>query len=127
MDAPARRLREMRSQLRCGHQCRLAAAPPPPVAATRAAAPAPPAVGGDGEGHEWLDQGSADAVYIASKLPWYGPEYSPHDVPAFYDIAGITEDVECFRRVIDMFVARYDAAGPNRPTAVAGNYTLEVL
>ena len=55
-------------------------------------------VEGDGRGHFWLAQSSDDASYIASKLPWYGPSYSPHDVPAFYDVAGITEDPVCFKR-----------------------------
>ena len=27
---------------------------------------------------------------IAAALPWYGPKYSPHDVPSFYDVSGIT-------------------------------------
>ena len=53
-----------------------------------------------GKGHTWVDQRSEEARYIASKLPWYGPAYSPHDVPAFYDVAGITEDPLCFKRSV---------------------------
>jgi len=57
---------------------------------------------------------------IAASLPWYGPKYSPHDVPSFYDVSGITEDPVVFQRVVDLFVARYRAQGEAGPTHIAG-------
>lgn len=57
---------------------------------------------------------------IAAHLPWYGPKYSPHDVPSFYDISGITESPEAFQSVVDLLVARYRAAGDKGPTHIAG-------
>ena len=56
-------------------------------------------------------QADEDVVYVSKHLPWYGPKYSPHDVPSFYDVSGITEDPKAFRRVVDLFVERYRAAG----------------
>ena len=46
--------------------------------------------------------------------------HSPHDVPRFYDISGITEDAPTFQLVVDLFVARYrcGAGASARPAAV---------
>jgi hypothetical protein len=41
----------------------------------------------------------------------YGPKYSPHDVPSFYDVSGITENPEVFQMVVDFFVERYRSQG----------------
>ena len=57
---------------------------------------------------------------IAASLPWYGPKYSPHDVPSFYDVSGITESPEVFKAVVNLFVERYRAQGANGPTHIAG-------
>lgn len=73
-----------------------------------------------GAKHFCLDQKDADAQYIAQHIPWYGPKHSPHDVPSFYDVSGITEDPAAFKKVIDIFVERYTAAGADGPTHVAG-------
>jgi len=70
--------------------------------------------------HFCFDQEDADVKYIAAHLPWYSPTYSPHDVPSFYDISGITEDPPAFKKVIDLFVERYRAAGDKGPTHIAG-------
>eukprot|EP00959_Pyramimonas_sp_CCMP1952_P460966 9480758-Pyramimonas_sp.AAC.2 len=79
-----------------------------------------PAVKELGPSHYCFDQDDADVKYIANHLPWYGPKYSPHDVPSFYDISGITEDPQAFKKVIDLFVERYRAAGDKGPTHIAG-------
>ena len=50
-----------------------------------------------GAAHLAFDQSDADVKHIAAHLPWYGPAYSPHDVPNFYDISGITEDPKAFK------------------------------
>ena len=74
-----------------------------------------------GPKHFCLDQADDGVNTIAKSLPWYGPKYSPHDVPSFYDVSGITEDPAVFQLVIDFFVARYRAQGPeNGPTHIAG-------
>ncbi|KAK3273411.1 hypothetical protein CYMTET_18344 [Cymbomonas tetramitiformis] len=73
-----------------------------------------------GPKHYCADQTDLEVKQIAQHLPWYGPEYSPHDVPNFYDIAGITENPKVFRKVIDIFVNRYKALGDKGPTRIAG-------
>eukprot|EP00440_Ansanella_granifera_P053596 gb/GFBE01058103.1/.p1 GENE.gb/GFBE01058103.1/~~gb/GFBE01058103.1/.p1 ORF type:complete len:247 (+),score=59.75 gb/GFBE01058103.1/:1-741(+) len=73
-----------------------------------------------GSNHFALDPESDDGKYLASKIWWFGPKFSPKDVPAFYDVSSITEDPECFRRVIDIFVERYKAMGDAGPTHVLG-------
>ena len=73
-------------------------------------------------GHFTLDQSDADVRTVAKHLPWYGPSHSPHPVPSFYDISGVTEAPAVFKTVIDIFVERYQAqidAG-NGPTHIAG-------
>lgn len=74
----------------------------------------------DRSNHFCVDQTDPRAVRIAKSLPWYGPKYSPHDVPSFYDVSGITENPEAFREVIEVFVERYRAQGADGPTHVAG-------
>ena len=71
--------------------------------------------------HSCLLQTSADAKLIAANLPWYSAEYSPHDVPAFYDVSGLTEQPAVFQRTIDVLAARYSGLPAERaPTAIAG-------
>eukprot|EP00669_Euglena_mutabilis_P012125 TRINITY_DN6747_c0_g1_i1.p3 TRINITY_DN6747_c0_g1~~TRINITY_DN6747_c0_g1_i1.p3 ORF type:complete len:147 (-),score=51.88 TRINITY_DN6747_c0_g1_i1:387-827(-) len=70
--------------------------------------------------HFSLDQKDPDVQFIAQHIPWYGPAYSPHAVPSFYDVSGIIETPAAFRKVVDLFVARYRVAGTTGPTAVAG-------
>mmetsp|Transcript_1358 Transcript_1358/g.4599 ORF Transcript_1358/g.4599 Transcript_1358/m.4599 type:complete len:330 (+) Transcript_1358:259-1248(+) len=71
-------------------------------------------------GHFCADQSAAAVKEIACHLPWYGPKYSPHDVPSFYDISGITESPAVFQSVVDILVERYRAAGAKGPTHIAG-------
>ena len=52
-----------------------------------------------GPAHFCYDQTDEAVQYIAKHLPWYGPKYSPHDVPSFYDISGICEDPKAFQAV----------------------------
>eukprot|EP00239_Pterosperma_sp_CCMP1384_P002890 CAMPEP_0197849390 /NCGR_PEP_ID=MMETSP1438-20131217/11885_1 /TAXON_ID=1461541 /ORGANISM="Pterosperma sp., Strain CCMP1384" /LENGTH=241 /DNA_ID=CAMNT_0043462053 /DNA_START=65 /DNA_END=790 /DNA_ORIENTATION=+ len=73
-----------------------------------------------GPAHFCFDQEDESVKYIAKHLPWYGPKYSPHDVPSFYDISGITEDPQAFQKVIDLFVERYRSQGAAGPTHIAG-------
>ena len=70
-----------------------------------------PAVKALGANHVCLDQADPRVIKIAKSLPWYGPAHSPHDVPSFYDVSGITENPEVFQLVVDFFVARYAAQG----------------
>ena len=79
-----------------------------------------PAVKALGANHVCLDQADPRVIKIAKSLPWYGPAHSPHDVPSFYDVSGITENPEVFQLVVDFFVARYAAQGAEGPTHVAG-------
>ena len=67
--------------------------------------------------HFCADQKHPVVKQIASRLPWYTSSYSPHDVPRFYDITGVTEDPSTFQATIDLLVARYKG---NKPTSVAG-------
>ena len=61
--------------------------------------------------HFCLDQNLNPRVVqtIAKSLPWYGPKFSPHDVPNFYDVSGITENPEAFKLVVDTFAERYES------------------
>lgn len=71
--------------------------------------------------HFCVSQDEPDAVYLSQNLPYYTPQYSPHPAaPKFYDVSGLTENPVAFRKVIDIFVNRYKAAGENGPTAIAG-------
>lgn len=79
-----------------------------------------PAVVALGAQHFCLDQSDDQVKRIAKSLPWYGPKYSPHDVPSFYDVSGITEDPAVFQLVVDFFVERYRSQGQNGPTHIAG-------
>lgn len=79
-----------------------------------------PAVKALGDQHFCLDQADEGVKRIAKSLPWYGPKYSPHDVPSFYDVSGITEDPEVFQLVVDFFVERYRSQGADGPTHIAG-------
>ena len=72
--------------------------------------------------HHCLDADGDDQLLvqkIAKSLPWYGPKFSPHDVPNFYDVSGITENPEAFKTVIDVFVERYESQEV-KPTKIAG-------
>lgn len=72
--------------------------------------------------HFCLDQNLNPRVVqtIAKSLPWYGPKFSPHDVPNFYDVSGITENPEAFKLVVDTFVGRYEQSVKEKPTKIAG-------
>jgi len=74
----------------------------------------------EGSKHFTLDPESEDAKYLSSKIWWFGPKYSPKDVPAFYDVSSLTEDAKTFRKVINIFVRRYKAMGKKGPTHVLG-------
>ena len=71
--------------------------------------------------HFCLDQNVNPRVVhtIAKSLPWYGPKFSPHDVPNFYDVSGITENPEAFKLVVDTFAERYERM-KEKPTKIAG-------
>mmetsp|Transcript_10030 Transcript_10030/g.31453 ORF Transcript_10030/g.31453 Transcript_10030/m.31453 type:complete len:247 (-) Transcript_10030:37-777(-) len=73
-----------------------------------------------GSKHFALDPESDDGKYLSQKIWWFGPKFSPKDVPAFYDVSSISEDPECFRKVTDLFVNRYKAMGEAGPTHVLG-------
>jgi len=73
-----------------------------------------------GSGHFTLDPESEPAKYLASIITWYGPKFSPKDVPQFYDVSSITENPKCLQRVTDIFVERYRAQGDKGPTHVLG-------
>lgn len=73
-----------------------------------------------GSAHFALDPASDDAKYLAQKIWHFGPKFSPKDVPAFYDVSSLTEDPECFKKVIDIFVERYKSMGAKGPTHVLG-------
>lgn len=71
--------------------------------------------------HWCLSQSSADTKLISAHLPWYSSQYSPHDVPSFYDVSGLTEQPSVFQLTIDVLTARYNGLPENTaPTAVAG-------
>ncbi len=71
--------------------------------------------------HWCLMQGCADASLISRHLPWYSAQYSPHDVPSFYDVSGLTEQPSVFQRTIDVLTARYSRLPVgDAPTAIAG-------
>jgi hypothetical protein len=71
--------------------------------------------------HFCLDQNVNPRVVrtIATSLPWYGPKFSPHDVPNFYDVSGITENPEAFKLVVDTFAERYESM-KEKPTKIVG-------
>uniref|UniRef100_A0A7S1Q2X9 adenine phosphoribosyltransferase n=1 Tax=Neobodo designis TaxID=312471 RepID=A0A7S1Q2X9_NEODS len=70
--------------------------------------------------HVTLDPESAVAKEIAGAIMWYGPKFSPKDVPRFYDISSLTENPALFKKTIDVIVARYEAMGDKKPTHVLG-------
>jgi adenine phosphoribosyltransferase len=71
------------------------------------------------DNHFTMDQSNPLAKQIAKSLPWFGPKYSPHDVPNFYDVSGITENPEMFKTVIKCFIDRYKKEEV-KPTHVCG-------
>ncbi len=60
------------------------------------------------------------AKVIAKCLKWYGPLFSPKNVPRFYDLSSLTENPKVFSMVITALADRYKAAGRRGPTHVAG-------
>eukprot|EP01047_Picozoa_sp_COSAG01_P107311 COSAG01_NODE_36334_length_519_cov_0.902381_1_plen_136_part_01 len=60
-----------------------------------------------GLAHFLPDQASPQVQQVAAKCRYYSPAFSPKDVPAFYDLSGITEDAAVFQRTVDLFVHRY--------------------
>ena len=75
-----------------------------------------------GPNHECCDQTFVKNAGIATCLPWYGPRFSPHDVPNFYDVSGICENPKAFKAVVDVFVERYEKSSSetDKPTKIAG-------
>eukprot|EP00930_Biecheleria_cincta_P056765 TRINITY_DN42826_c0_g1_i1.p1 TRINITY_DN42826_c0_g1~~TRINITY_DN42826_c0_g1_i1.p1 ORF type:complete len:515 (+),score=92.64 TRINITY_DN42826_c0_g1_i1:66-1610(+) len=71
-----------------------------------------------GSGHFVLETSCEDAKFLAGRILWYGPKFSPKDVPKFYDVSSVTEDVSVFRKVTDIFVARYRGMGSSMPSHV---------
>lgn len=67
-----------------------------------------------------LDPNSDVAKSIASQLTWYSPQFSPKDVPRFYDISSVTENPELFRLVVKVMAERYRSMGSSAPTHVLG-------
>ena len=73
-----------------------------------------------GSGHYVLDQEDERIRFISKHLPYYTGIFSPHDVPAFYDVTGITESPEAFQSVISILVERYRQQDTSGPTHIAG-------
>jgi adenine phosphoribosyltransferase len=67
-----------------------------------------------------LDPESDIAKDIAKAITWFSPQFSPKDVPRFYDISSITENPPIFSKIIDIMVAHYEAMGADKPTHVLG-------
>ena len=72
--------------------------------------------------HYLPDQKSEVVREIAAFCRYYSPQFAPKDVPAFYDLSGLTEKPRIFQQTIDIFVDRYrkqiaDGCGP---TVVVG-------
>ena len=61
-------------------------------------------------------------IDIAKNCRYYSPQFSPKDVPAFYDLSGVTENAAVFQKIMDVFIARYKAqmAAGNGPTVIVG-------
>eukprot|EP01064_Diplonema_japonicum_P037455 TRINITY_DN875_c8_g1_i1.p1 TRINITY_DN875_c8_g1~~TRINITY_DN875_c8_g1_i1.p1 ORF type:complete len:269 (+),score=92.65 TRINITY_DN875_c8_g1_i1:71-808(+) len=72
--------------------------------------------------NHWIpDQESVEVKEMAKTLWWYAPEFSPKDVPKFYDVSGITENPVAFKNMIDLFVERYRSAPEGKgPTHILG-------
>lgn len=67
-----------------------------------------------------LDPKNPVAQEIANSLIWYSPQFSPKNVPRFYDIASITESPKLFRKIIDIIAQRYHDMGDSGPTHILG-------
>merc|ERR1719493_499797 len=76
----------------------------------------------EGSKHYVPDQKDENVEYLAKRMRWFGPKFSPKDVPRYYDISGITEDAAAFQKCIDIFVERYknDVHKTGGPTAIVG-------
>mmetsp|Transcript_42492 Transcript_42492/g.133841 ORF Transcript_42492/g.133841 Transcript_42492/m.133841 type:complete len:282 (-) Transcript_42492:118-963(-) len=72
----------------------------------------------DAEGKSYaIDPSSPDIRKITKAFRWYSPQFSPKEVPRFYDLSSITENPTAFRDVIDILVSRYSAPS-SKPTHV---------
>ena len=67
-----------------------------------------------------LSKEDPTADLLAKELTWYSPNFSPKDVPRFYDVSSITEHPELFKKVVDSLVQRYKAMGDKAPTHILG-------
>eukprot|EP00744_Colponema_vietnamica_P007403 GILI01010658.1.p1 GENE.GILI01010658.1~~GILI01010658.1.p1 ORF type:complete len:248 (+),score=46.19 GILI01010658.1:37-744(+) len=68
-----------------------------------------------------LDPRSEISKAISGNLTWFGPKFSPKDVPRFYDISSLCENAHLFQKVIDVMAARYLSMPKERqPTHVLG-------
>ena len=68
-----------------------------------------------------LDPQSEVAKEISASLTWFSPQFSPKDVPRFYDISSLCENPILFQKVVDVMAARYSAMpAEKRPTHVLG-------
>lgn len=67
-----------------------------------------------------LDPSCELAQAIGKAIVWYSPQFSPKDVPRFYDISSLTENPTLFKQTVDALVARYKAMGENGPTHILG-------
>lgn len=73
--------------------------------------------------HHYLpDQNDSRVVAIAKECRYYSPKFSPKDVPAFYDLSGITENPRAFQDIMAVFIERYRAqiAAGKGPTVIVG-------
>jgi len=70
--------------------------------------------------HTTLSPDCAIAQEIAAAITWYSPNFSPKDVPRFYDISSLTENPPLFQKTIDALITRYKAMGASGPTHVLG-------
>src|SRR3989338_5419884 len=70
--------------------------------------------------HHTLDPKNPIAQEIASSLTWYSPQFSPKNVPRFYDISSLTESPQLFQKVINWMAQRYRSMGSDGPTHILG-------
>lgn len=75
-----------------------------------------------GNKHFVPKQDSEIVQSIAKQITWFGPDFSPKDVPKFYDVSSITENPATFKKVCDIFIDRYrnDVHGTGGPTHIVG-------
>lgn len=72
-----------------------------------------------GEESYTLETDSELVQTLVKAYRWYGPQFSPRDVPRFLDVGSVTETPAAMRGIRDYFVARYRAL-PEPVTHIVG-------